>query len=193
MIFKIHQYRALLAPLLTLIFILLLMASIVLPLNAKQSKYENVIDSSQPRIERMKGLLQAAPELDARLAEARILWQQQLYPAGIDDNRLNTELQTRLRNLVQKNGMTVGSIRSLPARKEHGLNILLLNISLQGKLEELQKFINAVRYPSDGNSALYVDSLSLRRANFTPNAPQSLNIEITIAALQPTPLQSAKP
>ena len=190
---NIHQYRALFAPLLTLIFILLVLVSIAVPLNAKQAKYENVIKSSQPRIERITGLIQAAPALDARLAEARTLWQQQLYPAGSDDNRLNTELQTRLRNLVQQNGMTVGSIRSLPSRKEHGLNILLLSISLQGKLEELQKFINALQHPNDTTPALRVDNLSLRRANFASNTPQSLNIEITIAALQSTSLKSTTP
>lgn len=189
----LQQYRAWLAPLLTLIVALLLLAIILIPINAKQNKYNDVIQKSQPRIERAQGLISAAPQIEEQLNQARNVVRTQLYPSTSDDNRLNTELQTRLRNLAQESGMTVGSIRPLPSRKEHNLDIFLLNLNLQGGLPELQKFIHTLQQPTETTPALRIDSLTLRRADFRPNAPQTLTIDISVAALRPASAQVTTP
>jgi hypothetical protein len=193
MIPLLHQYRAWLAPLLTLVLGVLLLSALLIPLSTKQSKYSDIIKTSLPRIERVQGLIQSAPQIEAKLLEARSVAQRQLYPASSDENRLNTELQARLRNLAQQNGLTVGSIRALPTRKEHGLDILLLNLNLQGGLAELQKFLNALQQPTETAPALRIDNLILRRANIAPEAPQTLAIDITVAALRPASTQTATP
>lgn len=180
-----HQYRAWLAPLLTLIIATLLLSALLIPLSAKQRKYDDIIKSSQPRIERMLGLINAAPHIEAQLAIAQASAKQRLYPEGSDDNRLNTELQARLRSLAQQNSLTVGSISAPPARKERGLSVFLLRLNLQGGIAELQKFLDALERPTDAAPILKVDNIFLRRANFLPNTPQTLNIDITIAALRP--------
>jgi hypothetical protein len=193
MIPLLHQHRAWLAPLLTLIVILLLLVAIFIPLHAKQSQYSSSIQKSQPRIERVQGLLAAAPQLENQLNAARTAAQMQLYPNSSDENRLNTELQTRLRSLAQQSGLTVGSLRALPTRKELNLDVLLLNLNLQGGLAELQRFLDALQRPTEAAPALRVDNLILRRASVIPNAPQTLTIDITVAALRPASNQTATP
>jgi len=193
MIPLLHQHRAWLAPLLTLIVILLVLVAIFIPLAAKQNQYNTIIQKSQPRIERVQGLLAAAPQLENQLNAARAMAQAQLYPNTSDENRLNTELQTRLRSLAQQSGLTVGSLRALPPRKELNLDVLLLNLSLQGGLSELQKFLDAVQHPAEAAPALRIDNLILRRASIVPNTPQTLAIDITVAALRPVSNQTATP
>ncbi len=193
MIPQLHQHRAWLAPSLTLVVIAIILAAILLPLEAKQGKYEQTIKTLQPRIERIQGLIQAAPLLDEHLNAARASAQAQFYPANADENRLNTELQTRLRNLAQHNGLTIGSLRAMPSRKEHNLDIFLLNLNLQGGMTELQKFIHTLEHPSDGAPALRIDNLTLRRASLIPNTPQMLSIDITVAALRPASTPAATP
>jgi len=193
MIPLLHQHRAWLAPLLTLIVILLVLVAMFIPLAAKQNQYNSIIQKSQPRIERVQGLLAAAPQLENQLNAARTTAQAQLYPNNSDENRLNTELQTRLRSLAQQSGLTVGSLRALPTRKELNLDILLLNLNLQGGLAELQKFLDAVQHPAEAAPALRIDNLILRRASIIPNAPQTLTIDITVAALRPASNQAVTP
>jgi len=193
MIPLLHQHRAWLAPLLTLIVVLFMLVAIFIPLAAKQNQYSNIIQKSQPRIERVQGLLAAAPQLENQLNAAHMTAQAQLYPNSSDENRLNTELQTRLRSLAQQSGLTVGSLRALPTRKEFNLDVLLLNLSLQGGLAELQKFLDAVQHPTETAPALRIDNLILRRASIIPNAPQTLAIDITVAALRPVSNQTATP
>jgi len=185
MIPLLHQHRAWLAPLLTLIAALLLLAAIFIPLNVKQAKYNDIIQKSQPRIERAHGLIAVAPQLETQLNEARNAARLQLYPSTSDDNRLNTELQTRLRDLAQQSGMTVGSIRPLPSRKEYNLDIFSLNLKLEGGLSELQKFMHTLQQPTETTPVLRIDNLTLRRADFRPNAAQTLTIDISVAALRP--------
>jgi len=193
MIPLLHQHRTWLAPLLTLIALLLLLASIFIPLNAKQNQYREIIQKSQPRIERTQGLIQFAPQLATQLTEARAAAQAQLYPNTSDENRLNNELQARLRNLAQQSGLTVGSLRAMPTRKEHDLNVFLLNLNLQGSVADLQKFLHAAQRPKEAAPALRIDSITLRRANIMPNTPQTLAIDITIAALSPASPQTNTP
>ena len=193
MIRRLHQYRAILAPLITVVIVLLLLAAVLTPINAKQTKYKDIIQKSQPRIERTQGLIVAAPQLEAQLQEARNIARTQLYPNTSDDNRLNTELQTRLRDLAQQSGLTVGSIRPLPSRKEHNLDIFMLSLSLQGGLPELQKFLQGIQHPTNTSPALRIETLTLRRGDFRPNAPQTLGIDISIAALRPASTQAPSP
>jgi hypothetical protein len=193
MISMLHQYRAWLAPLLTLFAVLFLLAVIFIPLNAKQAKYNEIIQKSQPRIERVQGLIQAAPQLEFQLIKARASAKQQLYPGGSDDNRFNTELQTRLRTLAQQNGLTLASIRALPSRKEHDLDVILLNLNLQGGIKELRNYLYGLQLPSDSEPMLYIDTLTLRRNNIAPDSPQTLSIDITVAALRVASTQSTSP
>lgn len=193
MISLMQQYRAMLAPLVTMIAALFLLAAIFIPIHNKQSKYNEIIQKTQPRIERTQGMIAAAPMIEANLQEARNIIRTQLYPNTIDDNRLNTELQTRLRDLAQQSGMTVGSIRPLPSRKEHGLDIFMLNLSLQGGLPELQKFLQGIQRPTETTPALRIETLTLRRSDFRPNALQTLGIDISIAALRPASTQTPSP
>jgi len=193
MILFMQQYRAILAPLLTMIAALFLLTAILIPINAKQSKYNEIIQKTQPRIERTQGLIAAAPMIEANLQQARNIVRTQLYPNTIDDNRLNTELQTRLRDLAQQSGMTVGSIRPLPNRKARGLDIFLLNLNLQGGLPELQKFLQFIQRASETTPVLRVEDLILRQGDFTPNAPQTLAIDINIVALRPAATQVQTP
>jgi len=189
----LHQYRAWLAPLLTLLLTLLVLAAILIPLNTKRENYLEIIQKSQPRIERIQGLLDHAALLEQKLDQARALAHAQLYPADIDENRLNTELQSRLRNLAQKDGLVVGSLRTLPSRKEPNLNVLLLNLALIGGVTEMQKFLNNLQQPTDNMPALRIDSLTLRNANLMPNTPQVLSIDITVAALRADLNQTTTP
>ena len=189
----LQRNRAWLSPLFTLVAALLLLTATLLPLNAKQSQYSEIIQKSQPRIERVQGLIQTAPQLETLLTEARAAAQAQLYPNTSDENRLNNELQTRLRNLAQQSGLTIGSLRAMPTRKEHDLNIFLLNLNLQGGVAELQKFLTAVQHSAEAAPKLRIDSIVLRRANIMPNTPQTLAIDITIAALRPASPQTVTP
>ncbi len=189
----LHQHRAWLAPLLTLILALLLLTAIFIPLAAKQNQYSNIIQKSQPRIERAQGLIAAAPQIEIQLNNARATAQTQLYPNSSDENRLNTELQTRLRSLAQQSGLTVGSLRVMPTRKEHDLNVHLLNLNLQGGMPELQKFLHETQRATEEYPSLRIDSIILRRANIMPNTPQTLAIDITIAALRPATFQTNIP
>ena len=198
MIAQLQHYRAWLAPILTLIGIFVVSSIILLPLSAKQTAYSDIINKNQPRIERMQGVIQIAPQLEFQLNKARASAKQQLYPNGSDDNRLNTELQTRLRSLAQQSGVTLSSIRVLPTRKEHDLDVLLLNLNLQGGVKELQNLLSTLQLPTDSDPMLYIDSLTLRRNNIAPNSPQILSIDITVAALRsssplPTSSTSAHP
>ena len=181
----LHQYRAWLAPLLTLLAALLVLAAILIPLNAKRENYLEIIQKSQPRIERVQGLIQAAPQLELQLDNARASARQQIYPLGVDDNRFNTELQTRLRALAEQSKMTLASIRPLPSRKEHELDIFLLNMNLQGNVNDLQRFLSVLQRHTESTPALRIDALTLRRANIAPDAPQILSVDLTIAALRP--------
>ena len=189
----LQRHRAWLAPLVTLLVLTTLITAIIVPLQIKQEQYTQSIRKTEPRIERTQGLIQSAGTLEEQLGQMQQRAQKTLYPANLDENRLNTELQTRLRAIAQQSGLTVGSLSTPPARKEHNLAIILINLNLQGDLAALSRLLQNVQQPTDGAPALYVDSVSLRRANFAPNTPQTLNIDITLAALRPASSRTSTP
>ena len=189
----LHRYRMWLAPLFTFALFGMLLLAIIIPLSAQQAKYENVLRTTEPRIERTQGLIESAKILEDRITQARQTAQSQLFPANVDQNRMNTELQARLRGIAQQNGLTIGSLSTPPPRKERGLEITLINLNLQGDLGALTRVLQNLQQPADGSPALRVDSLTLRRASLVPNAPQTLSIDITLAALRPASSPTSAP
>ncbi|MEW6446138.1 MAG: type II secretion system protein GspM [Pseudomonadota bacterium] len=182
MMTTLHRHRAVLAPALTLFAMLLLAILIYLPVQAQRDKYERAIASQNPRIERLLGLRDAAPRIVEQTVQARQLVNTLAYPSDADANRLNNELPNRLRQLAQQSGLTLGAMRPLPTRNENGLDILLVNLSLQGELTQFQNFLVSLEQPP----RLWVDSLSIRRQMSGQDARQTLTIDMNLAALRRT-------
>lgn len=176
----LYQHRAILAPLLTLLVLSITGAIVLMPIKAKQASYEHTIATIQPRIERLQGLRDVAPELQRRLDQAHVISKQLFYPATIDSNQLDTELTSRLRNLAKESGMTLSGMSPVPPRQEHGFDVFLLNLSLKGDISQLQQLLFSLTQPP----RLWVDSLTIRKTSIKPGDPQTLAVEITIAALR---------
>ncbi|MFZ5580734.1 MAG: type II secretion system protein GspM [Pseudomonadota bacterium] len=180
----IHAHRAVLAPLLTLFTILVVGLAIFFPLQGKQEKYNATIQSIQPRLERLQGMLDHSAEVQRNLEQASQAINRYFYPASSPPNQIDTELTARLRGLAQQSGMTIGGMRPLPARKEQSMDVFLLSMSLSGTVSQFQSFLHMLRQPPE----LWVDGLTIIKTTTAPDAPQVLSIDITIAALRrPSP------
>lgn len=177
---KLHHHRAILAPLATLIALLLLALLLHLPLQHQRHKYEDAIAQQTPRIERLLGLREAAPVLGERLQQYKQVVDTLAIPPEADLNKLTNELPNRLRQLAQQAGLTLSAMRPLPARREGGLDILTVSINMQGELHQLQSFLSGLEQPP----RLWVDSMTLQGIVETPGQPQHLIIDLNLAALR---------
>jgi Tfp pilus assembly protein PilO len=180
MLERLHRHRALLAPFVTLIALLLLGLLLYIPIQHQRHKYEDALGQQTPRIERLLGLREAAPALGERLQQYKQVADTLAFPPEADPNKLTNELPNRLRQLAQQAGLTLSAMRPLPARWEGNLDILQININMQAELHQLQSFLTGLEQPP----RLWVDSMTLQSIVETPGQPQILIIDLNLAALR---------
>lgn len=175
-----HRHRAILAPLMTLIALLLVALLLYFPIQHQRHKYAATIAQQTPRIERLLGLRETAPILSERLQQYKQSVETLAFPPETDLNKLSNELPNRLRQLAQHAGLTLSAMRPLPPRREGNLDILPVNINTQAELHQLQSFLTGLEQPP----RLWVDSMVLQGIVETPGQPQLLIIDMNLTALR---------
>lgn len=177
---RAFRYRRWVAPLSTLLFLLLMTALSALPYGYQLGKYRQGMRSLSPRIERMLGLTGVGADLELRQKEYSAALDGLAYPADKEGEAIANELSTRLRQAVQASGLTLTSLAPQTTKpQDGGLDRYLVGLSVQGGLNQFQIFLDALNQ----TPRLWVDTLTIRPVR-APDGGQLVGAEVTVFAVR---------
>jgi len=171
----------------TVAVVLLLLIYILASLWSWRYGYARQVDALQPRVERLEGLVLAEEQL--RLASDVIdntLLELAYAPSG-DVAMTSADMQQRVRQVVTNAGLTVAGSQILPPLQRDGLQILRLDLTLSGGIND---FDQALRDLRELRPLAMVDTASVkpsvaRRSRNKPNgARKGLTARLRIMSLR---------
>lgn len=174
----LYRQRRWVSPIATLCILVLLGGGLALPYQYQLKKYEHGINSLSPRIERMRGLVSAAPEIEQRQQAYGQALGVLAYPPQQEVETMQTELSTRLRQAVDGSGLTLSSLAPLPVKPQDGLDGYPVALNVQGNLLQLQTFLQGLGQPP----RLWVDSLTVRPSRPVGDPTQAMSAEVLVIA-----------
>ena len=181
----LHRYRAILAPLVTLLVLAVLALALYIPYQYQYDKYRRNMQAVKPRIERMLGLSQSGDVLAQRRQAYQAALDALALPPGEPPDAIQNAVSNRVRQAVEGAGMILASLSAQPARQQEGLERYPVALTVQGTLAQFQAMLVALQQPP----RLAVDVAIVRRGNSlndTADASQPIYVELTVFATRRT-------
>ncbi len=133
----------LLAGIILLIVVLLLI--VAFNMYDRYQRYQAEIDSMQPRIAQLQGLLMAHENIKASAEEAGLELSEYTYPAGQDEAALNSDLQKTARSIFADAGMHVTGSQILSSKPTETLTQLMLDLNVSGSFESFEAALQGLK------------------------------------------------
>jgi len=166
--------RALVVPLLLLLTVVVGVAAAVWWL---LQRYDNALGQLEPRLERLAGVVAAAPDIQANLDKATEHIGPWLHPAGTN---VQTDVQQRLRQLIDGAGLTTVALQAAQPDGDGPLARVRLTATLTGPWPSMVRWLQTLQ---GHNPAFWVQSLSLQReGRDLPTEPQTVRLTLQIDA-----------
>lgn len=129
--------RAALLVAVTVLLPLVLLLFLVVELWTTRQSYQDEIGRLEPRIARLKGLIDSQAQLDAALDRVNSRVQDLVYPASEDAASISAALQNRIREILADAGFAVENSQVLPAVREEGFERIAVKLTLSGDMAAL--------------------------------------------------------
>jgi general secretion pathway protein M len=174
------------AVLLMLLGLLMVAAAIGAAITWLVQRYQHGLDQLEPRIERLAGLVAAAPEVQSKLQQASEQTGPWLHPAGAS---AQTDVQQRLRQLIDAAGLTTVALQAGEPERDPvaPLARIRLTATLTGSWPAA---VNFLRTLETQRPAFWVQSVGLQReGRDSPTEPQTVRLVVHIEA--PTDVEPA--
>ena len=122
---------------LTLLVPVLLFVNLLMSLQGMRQDYQSEIDSLEPRIARMQGLIEHQEQL--RVAARNVGKQvvNLVYAASADRATVSAALQTDLRQILVDAGLSVTNSQVLPVREEEAFDYIGVKLTVTGSIDGL--------------------------------------------------------
>ena len=169
----------------TLLLPALLYINAVLSLLSARSHYQADIDALQPRIGRLRGLLEHEDQLRASTAAIDQQVLNLVYPASDDRTTVSAQLQTDVRQLLVAAGLSVSNSQVLPVRERDTFDYIAVRVTVTGSLVGLDAALSAI---ADDVPVVLVESLDVwpkrqsRRASGAGD--QTINATLQLLSLR---------
>ena len=140
---RLHQRTAWICGLTLLLPVLVYLNAMLGVWGARQSAQAE-IERIQPRLARLEGLIdhesplrEAAEAVDSQVLEL-------VYPAVQDQAAVATELQTNVRDIFSKAGLSVSNSQVLPAREQGSFDYIAVKLTVNGGLAALDEALAGI-------------------------------------------------
>lgn len=181
---QLHRRSAVIVAL-TLLLPALFYMSTVWSLLGTRSQYQTEIDALQPRIGRLRGLLEHEDQLRASTAAIDQQVLNLVYPASDDRTTVSAQLQTDVRQLLVTAGLSVSNSQVLPVRERDTFDHVAVRVTVTGSLLGLDAALSAI---ADYTPVILVESLDVwpkrqsRRASGA--GEQTINATLQLLSLR---------
>ena len=140
---RLHQRTAVICGI-TLLVPLVLYLNLLFGLWGARVSAQTEIDRVEPRIARLQGLI----DNEGQLREAAALVDSQVltlvYPAVDDQATVAANLQTQVRDIFSKAGLSVTNSQVLPAREQGNFDYIGVKLTVTGGLPALDEALAAI-------------------------------------------------
>lgn len=133
---KTHQRTAVICGL-TLLLPLYLYVDVLSGLWSIRAEYQADIDRLQPRIARMRGLIQHEDQLRESASKVGGSVVGVVYPASDDRATVSAALQTKVRQILTDAGMSVANSQVLPVRERENFDYIGIKLTANGDVVAL--------------------------------------------------------
>lgn len=148
-------------------------------------EYQVEIDRLEPRIERLKGLLESEPVLQASVGEVSRKLESAVYPASAARPTVSAELQNSVRGLLVKAGLSVSNIQALPVVEGEDFDRVGLRLTMSGQLPEIDDAFIAL---SEHSPSVFVEGLDMQSISATRRGrrdkEQTVSVTLRLVALR---------
>ncbi|MFV8818302.1 type II secretion system protein GspM [Haliea sp. E17] len=104
-----------------------------------RAQYSDSIDNIEPRLARMRGVLEVQEQLQSLARDARQQRARLVYPATTDRAGVAASLQSELRKLMGDAGLTVADSQVLPVREEERFDYIGIRLTVSGDIASLDQ------------------------------------------------------
>lgn len=153
-----------------------------------RSGYQREIDRLEPRIARLRGLVESEEQLGSYLDKVDDRLRDLVYPASEDNATVSAALQKNVRDIASDAGLTVSNSQVLRAEQEEGFERISLKLTLTGDIAALDR---ALLDLSTYVPLLLVESIEIwpdrqsRRQDEPPNQNLTATLELlSLRAMQ---------
>ena len=151
---------------------------------ATRSDYAQQIDSIEPRLARMQGLIVEEDTLKAALADVRTITNDHVYRKATDAEAVAASIQAEVRGIMSNAGMAVTNSQVLPVRKREKFDYIAVKVVAQGTLEQLEGSLAAI---SRFRPVVFVETLDAfpnRRRGRDAEDDQVLTVSLELLSLR---------
>lgn len=140
-------------------------------------RYQTGLQTLEPRIERLAGVVEAGPEIQANLEQATQQIGPWLHPTGPN---VPTEVQQRLRQLIDGAGLTSVALQAAEPDTSGAVVRVRLSATLTGPWPAALRFLQTLQQQ---RPAFWVQSMAvLREGRDAPTEPQTVRLTLQIDA-----------
>ena len=161
--------------------------ALAVPILDRHRHYDDAIDGSLLRIERLRDSVGRIPELEAEFEARRAaLRSADLFLREASDSLASAQLQQVLRDYVDEANGTTDSTAVLEPRDRAGFRQVMVRARFTGDAETLRQFLHAAE---SARPFLMVEDLTVqpearRRRGRSENEPVVLSIQADVSALR---------
>lgn len=179
---QLHRQSAVLVAL-TLLIPLYLYLSALVSLWVTRSEIIKQIDVVEPRVARLKGLIEYESAMQDALGAVAGGVRDSVYPAESDASNVAANLQAEVRRLFSESGMDVANSQVLPVRQRDRFDYVAVKLVAKGSLEQLQLCLGEL---AAFRPVVLVETLDASPARVRRDDPdlQELTISVQVLALR---------
>ena len=149
-----------------------------------RADYRDQIDSIEPRLARMQGLIEKEAEIQESLAGISTVVTDNIYPKSTAAAGVAASLQAEARRILSEAGMDVTNSQVLPPRKRDAFDYVAVKVVARGTLEQLDEGLAEFgRF----RPVVFVESLDAfpnRRRRRDEEESQTLTVSLQLLSLR---------
>ena len=146
--------------------------------------YQDQIDSIEPRIARMQGLVEKEDALRDALSGVQNVMNDHIYPQSSDAAAVSASLQAEARRILGQSGMEVTNSQVLPVRKRDTFDYVSVKVVARGELEQLdQSLAELARF----RPVIFIESFDAfpnRKRRTADDEEQTLTVTMQLLSLR---------
>ena len=158
--------------------------SLLLSILTARADYAEQVDSIEPRLARMQGLIVEEETLRAALADVRSITNNDVYRKATDAEAVAASLQAEARRIMSGAGMAVTNSQVLPVRKRAKFDYVSVKVVAQGTLEELEESLGALARFRPVVFVEAIDAFPNRRRGRDAEEEQRLTVSLELLSLR---------
>lgn len=148
----------------------------------RYQRYQQEIDTMQPKIARLRGLAESEPVIRQAEQQLRQQLANDFYPVTLSEQDAANQLQRTVSELLQRHQLNVGGTQLLPAVLNERYMQLYLQVSATADLAKLEAFLDALQ---QARPVIRVADISVQPVRSRPGQPvQALTIKLRLYALR---------